>query len=224
MTVDMDDMYEFGDDTPRPIDMDAAGEGAFERLGEGQGAVVAKRREVGPDGRTPQDAGQPLGRRTLIVVAVAGILATAIIAVGLARMLTAPAPVAEEPVEVEQTAVAADQGIQSRGSLYELVQGDKGYQLVERHGGEEGQATVLGDLEGTPAALVLYDGALIVPQTMADGTWNVMAYTIGVGWSKMAKQDGTSIGGKGSATAAELDGNVLMVTVDGAPVEVPLTW
>jgi hypothetical protein len=52
----------------------------------------------------------------------------------------------------------------------------------------------------------------------------VAAYTIGSGWSQIMDQEGKAVAGEGSVQDAQLEGSTLVLTVDGARVNVPLVW
>jgi hypothetical protein len=72
--------------------------------------------------------------------------------------------------------------------------------------------------------MVLYDGAIIIPENLKDGTWDIMAYTIGSGWSQLMDQEGKATTGKGELTGVELNSTTLLLTVGSEHVEVPLVW
>ena len=94
--------------------------------------------------------------------------------------------------------------------------------LTATHDAEGAKPTVLGELKGTPVALVLYDGTILMPENLSDGTWDVAAYTIGLNWSELMGADGKPQGGNGVVTDGTLDGSVLRLTGDGARVDVSL--
>lgn len=219
----MDDTGEIEGGAPRPIDADSVARGGFMHLQEGQGAMSASSHYRTAD--EVQDASMlPISKRALVFVCVAALLAIAVAVIVFVRVLDAPAPVAEEVVEPTQMVAEADQCIVSRGVTYELVEEDGVYKLVETTSAGDGKSVPLGSLEGTPVGLILYDGAIIIPQNLGDGTWNVVAYTIGSGWSHLMDWSGDVIAGNGTVTDADLDGYVAVLTVDGARVEVPLVW
>lgn len=219
MAFGNEDIEELGEKAPRPVDARAFERGSFERLGEGQGAVAARNRSAvavrEPDGKE-------MSRQTVIVVIAVAAVAIALCVFLFVRFLDAPAASPQGEPEAEQVTAEADGAITYRGSTYELVKGKKGYELMETKEGSE-QAS-LGKVEGTPVALVLYDGALLIPQNFSDGTWNVSAYTIGSGWSQIMDQEGNAVGGSGSVESATLEDTRLLLLVDGEAKEVPLVW
>ncbi len=227
MAMHLDDTGEMGENAPRPVDEKSVKNGAFSHLEQGQGAVTAsakaKHRAHDYDDRGA-DEGAPLSKRALVIVCVVAALVIAIIVFVFVRILDGPTPSAKGTSEVEQTTVSADQGITSRGSTYKLAKNGDVYQLVEVHDADNGQSVALGDLEGTPVSLVLYDGALIIPQNLSGGKWNVMAFTIGSGWSQLADHEGNNVGGSGTVEQAALEGSKLVLTIDGTRNEIPLEW
>lgn len=220
MAMHMDDADEFGSEAPRPIDATVA-EGTFDHLEQGQGAVSAGRRTAGTGNRPSASDKGTMSKRTLGIIAACAVLIIVVAVVVFVRVLDAPAPTTSEPAEAEQTAVAADESIPSHGATYELEEADGVYQLVEVR---DTSRVSLGELPGTPAGLVLYDGAIIVPEDVEDGSWDVMAYTIGSGWSQLMDKDGNATGGEGSVSDVQLDGSTLVLKVNDERVEVPLVW
>lgn len=223
MALRMDDTGEIEGKAPRPIDADSVARGRFKHLQEGQGAISASSRYRTAD--EAQDAlTLPISKRALVLVCVAALLAIAVAVIAFVRVLDAPAPAVEQVVEPTRMAAEVDQGIVSRGVTYELVDEGGVYQLVETVSEGDDKSVPLGGLEGTPAGLILYDGAIIIPQNLDDDTWNVVAYTIGSGWSHIMDRSGDVVAGNGTVTDADLDGSVAVLTVDGTRVEVPLAW
>ncbi len=226
MPTHFEDTGELGEKAPRPVDAETVARGAFDHLEKGQGAVraSAKHRAHESDGRDNEEGEPAVSRRTLAIVCGVAVVVIAIIVVIFIRILDGPTPQSGKTAEVEQTLVAADQGITSHGSSYKLEQKDGVYQLVEVHEADNGQSVVLGELKGTPVSLVLYNGSLIIPQNLSDGKWDVMAFTIGSGWSQLADKDGNAVGGSGSIGQATLEGTNLVLTIDGTRNEIPLEW
>jgi Na+-transporting methylmalonyl-CoA/oxaloacetate decarboxylase gamma subunit len=227
MALHMDDTEGLDDEAPQPIDAESVANGSFERISKDQGARSASHalHDVTKGERhTSEDDRVPLNKRSLIVIGVAAVVAIVVIVVMVMRILSASAPAPSNSSEPEQVAMSADAQISNRGSSYKLVEQEGKYQLLEVRGAGGGQNVVLGDLKGTPANLVLYDGAIIVPENLADGTWDVAAYTIGSGWSQIMDQEGKAVAGEGSVQDAQLEGSTLVLTVDGARVNVPLVW
>ena len=141
---------------------------------------------------------------------------------GAVHVLNSARIASEQTAQVERTVVPADGSVKLRDTTFALAKQDKGYVLTATRDAEGASPTVVGELNGTPAALVLYDGTMLFPENLDDGTWDVAAYTIGLNWSKLMGQDGNPQGGKGVVTDAVLDGSVLRLTVDGARVDVSL--
>ena len=235
MALDLDDTEEIGGDAPRPVHADTVARGAFERLGEGQGAM-SHRRGRGRMARVAHGAhaahapseeqlDEPHFNKKMLIALIVGALAVIVLVVMLfIRVLSAPKPGTGATAVVEQTAVPADETISYRGATYALVENVEGYALAESREGGNGQYTMLGDVPGTPVELVLFDGTLVIPENLPNGTWDVLAYTIGSGWSQIMDSQGNVQAGNGTISEAVLDGSKLRLVVDGATVEVPLTW
>ena len=68
------------------------------------------------------------------------------------------------------------------------------------------------------AQLVLYNGTIIIPESLDEGRWDVLAYTVGSGSSPVVDEDGNPVGGPGSIAKAELKGSSLLVTDDAGKV------
>ena len=71
---------------------------------------------------------------------------------------------------------------------------------------------------------MLYDGAIIVPQNLKDGTWDVVAYTIGSGWSQLMDKEGNATTGKGKIKSVQLNDSTLVLSTDSKDVTIPLVW
>lgn len=213
-----DDTGDFGAKAPRPIDTATFNRGSFAQLGEGQGVVMGSR-----GGRKP-DGSQPMDKRVIALIIVGALVAIALMVSLVVGIFSASQTARDVSQTVEKMAVGFNESISYRGAAYELVEGDKGYQLVERSESSDGEQVVLGDLDGTPVCLVLYDGTLLVPENLKDGNWDVMAYTIGSGWSNLMGQDGEPCGGKGTITEGQLESTSLRLVVDGEGVSIPLVW
>ena len=218
MSVHIDDI---GDETPRPIDTTLVDESQFEKLGKGQGTV---RKPSHPSARDDEDISKilPVSNRTLIIMVVVVLLVIAGIVFGTVHVLNSARIASEQTAQVERTVVPMDGSVKLRDTTYAIVKQDKGYVLTATKDTAGATSTVLGELNGTPAALVLYDGTILIPENLDDGTWDVAAYTIGLNWSKLMGQDGNPQGGKGVVGDAVLDGTALRLTVDGARMDVSL--
>lgn len=213
-----DDTGEFGNKAPLPIDTATYERGSFAQLGEGQGAVMGSR------GGKRSAGHQPMDKRIVALIVVGALVAIALMGYLAVGVFSAARTAQNVSDTVEKMAVGFNESISYRGSSYELVKGDKGYQLVEKSESGDGEQVVLGELDGTPVCLVLYDGTLIVPENLKDGTWDVMAYTIGSGWSNLMGQDGEPCGGTGAITEGQLESTSLRLVIDGEPVSIPLVW
>lgn len=216
----LDDTDELGANAPRPIDEKSLDRANFQQLGKGEGAVKAHAH--GSQNRDTEEV-PTISRRMMIGLVVA---ALAIIALSVALFLRAvyvPMTPGEEP-EATRVETTIGESLTYRGLMYSLAQKDGAFTLVESSNEGDKNDVVLGSLPGTPLALVLFDGAILMPENLPDGTWNVAAYTVGTGWSYMANQNGEVFGGTGSISEARLDGSTLRLTVDGQIVEVPLEW
>lgn len=216
----LDDTDELGANAPRPIDAESLDRGGFQQLSKGEGAVKAERK--GSKQRKTEDV-PTLSRPMMIGLVVA---ALAIIALCVALFLRAVyVPMVPEKLpEPTRAETTIGESLTYRGSTYALTQKDGTYTLTESNTEGDGNKIELGALPGTPLALVLFDGSILLPENMADGTWNVATYTVGTGWSHMANQNGEVIGGPGTISEAKLEGSALRLTVDGQVVDVPLEW
>ena len=103
------------------------------------------------------------------------------------------------------------------GASYEFRETDGVWQLVRTVPDE----AALIDFAGKPIKLVIYDDDTIyVPENLADGTWDVMAYLIADDSVPVRVPD---VGGEGTLTSAKLDGSELVVTTEaGESVRIPL--
>ena len=218
MSVHIDDI---GDETPRPIDTTLVDESKFERLEKGQGTV---RKPSHSSARDDEDLSKllPVSNRTLIIMVVVALLVIVGIVFGAIHVFNAAKIASEQTAQVERTVAPADGSIKLRDTTYAITEKDQGHVLTATRDADGAKSTELGQLNGTPAALVLYDGTILIPENLEDGTWDVAAYTIGLNWSKLMGQDGNPQGSVGKVTDASLDGTTLRLTVDGAQKDVPL--
>ena len=218
----MDDTGTFGEQAPRPIDEESVARGGFDRLGEGEGAVVAKR---GQPGSSAHEGGARLSKRIVAGIAVAAIVVIALVAVLFVRVLSAPVPTVHKD-EPSRIAVAMDQSIAYHDVTFSLEEQDGVWRLMQTSEAPDGTSTSvsLGDLSGVPAGMALFDGTLVIPLNLADGTWSVMAYASDTGWSSAMDHEGKPYGGPGVVQDMRLEGTNLQLTVDGQPVSVPLAW
>lgn len=236
-------------DTPRPIGVDPEATGSFEKLDAGEGAILTTRENAddaadaarehlsGTAGMRRLDArdlpqldrreGENKARRNRKMVVLLVVLTAAVILGGVylfSRLLaTTPSNNAQQPTEQAQTDVTSK--VEYYGVTYYLQQGDGGtWQLMRQSEDEGAQAQQLGDLQGTPVTIVLYNGALLIPENKSDGTWDVLSYVLGSGWSQLVDSDGNAYGSQGSISSATLDGSQLTITADGGNTTIPLDW
>lgn len=235
-------------DAPRPV-LDPATTGSFQRIEAGMGATVENRSNVSRispsstaswsnmggaagnrlQGRNrPQvESRAPKAKTNVKVFAVIGVGAAIVVAVVLlvAGTLLRPSNKSQGSTVVEQTQTDASQAISYRGISYKLeAQQDGKYALVGyAEGAKDG--TVYFTFEGTPVQLVLYNGALIIPENLGD-SWDVLGYTMGAGAlpTQVVNAEGEAITGKGKIAHVELASPNLIITDEaGAKVTVPLS-
>ena len=116
-------------------------------------------------------------------------------------------PQSEQPAEAQQQESDANGSVTVHGKKYALTQGEDGAWQVTA-GGETAFS-----LSGTPTAIILCNGVLIVPENL-NGTWDVIAYMPADGSlpTQVTDSDGGVVGGSGSIASAVLDGSNLVVT------------
>ncbi len=228
-------------DAPRPIGVDPAVTGSFRRIDVGEGAKVETRdnvRTISPDSTSSwtrtgfgeemqlQGRNKPRVRNREtkiktnkrlnigIAIAAAVIILLAILAF---NGIISHRPSAEQTDsgQVEQTQTGSDGSINYNGTVFSIRQGDDGkYALV---GSPEGSSTssvnTYFEFEGTPVQLVLYNGAIIIPENLGDG-WDVLAYTMGAGSmsTQVTDSNGNAVTGSGQITDVKLDGSNLLIT------------
>lgn len=214
----IDDTDDMGVNAPTPLDTASINKGDFARLANGEGAKSARHAKLAEH---KAEAGMP--RRLVVILAAAVLLVIALGAVLFVRVLNAPVASNDQQQEM-RTQASVDQSVTYSGSTYSLRQDNGKYSLVEAHDNGDKKEVVVGGLPGTPVGIILFDGAVLLPENLPDGTWDVSVYTVGVGWSLVGGRNGAPSGGKGTITEARLDGSKLLLTVDGSVVEVPLVW
>lgn len=132
-----------------------------------------------------------------------------------------PAAGVEEPQQVQTT---ADGSVTYQGVSYSLeATGDGTYAVIASD--SKGNKTQEFTVSGTPVSLILYNSVIVVPENKSDGTWDVVAYTIGGDSAPMAVADssGNAITGTGTISTATLDGSVVHVTDStGATTDIAL--
>ena len=131
------------------------------------------------------------------------------------------ATTAEEPQQVQST---SDGSVTYQNVTYSIeVTGDGTYAVVATDA--QGNKTEEFTGEGTPVSLILYNSVIVVPENKSDGTWDVMAYTLGGDSTPMLVTDssGSTITGTGTISSATLDGSVVHVADStGATTDVAL--
>lgn len=234
-------------EAPRPIGVDPAATGSFEKLDAGEGAILttrdnaddavgaARERLSGTTGMMRLDASdlppveehKPETHASKRVVVLLVVLTLAVILGGVyvfSRLTAGPERQASQE-QAEQLQVSTTDTIEYHGTTYTLQQGDDGTWHLMRQSQDEGaEAQGVGDLTGTPVTMVLYNGAIVIPENKSDGTWDVVAYMLGSGWSQLVDSDGNAYGGQGSVSDATLDGSQLTVATDGGSTTIPLDW
>lgn len=223
-------------DAPRPV-LDPSATGSFSRISQAQGAQVQtrsnieqmkaaqtsvfSRQEFTQRARLSQ-AARPVvqDRRSatkkngkvfaVVIVCACVVVAAAIFAVnGFLNRQQANAPQGS----VEQAQASVDAGITYHDVTYRIEQNNGVYSLVSYAAGAA-EGTTIYTLEGTPVELVLYNGAIVVPQNKPDGTWDILSYMIGAGAipSQVVGSDGTPIVGQGTISKVQLQDSNLLVT------------
>ena len=234
-SYDSDGMAE--QEAPRPV-LDPAATGSFQRIDASMGARVETRENVsqlsadntsswkrtgyGSDRRLqgeyrPKMVSHEPKVRTNRKLFVGIAVAVALVLCGAAYVfhsITSTTTESESTTNSEQMQVDVDQTITYRDVTYSLEEQDDGtYAIMMSVEGES--ATQLATLTGTPVQLILYNGTLVVPENL-NGTWDILAYTIGTGTSasQVVDEDGNPVTGEGSISSVELDGSSLKVTDD----------
>ncbi|MGI6754548.1 MAG: hypothetical protein ACOX4F_00775 [Atopobiaceae bacterium] len=199
---------------PEPVTLDQADQ--FDTLDPSEGAVF----DAGSTEDLSRARTTRVSPKIVALIALAAALVVVGIFVGISKLTQTPAQPAE-PHEQEQQQVAIDQTITYRNTTYQLVQNGDTWELVSTSQDAPDQSQ-RGDLLGTPVSLILYNGTFVVPENLADGTWDVAAYTIGSGWSIILDENGQSCAGTGEITSAELAGDKIVLSLDSGQVTVNL--
>lgn len=126
----------------------------------------------------------------------------------------------EQPVEAAQSQADASGSVTLGGVSYALGQAEDGTWSVTSADG----ANELFALDGTPSGIILYNGVVIVPESLTEG-WDIVAYMPADGSlpTKVMGSDGNAVGGSGSIVSATLSGSSInVVDSTGATTSVAL--
>ena len=171
-----------------------------------------------------QDTSTRRSPAPLIAIALAALVVIVISFFAVRACLSSPAEQPEEEAtEPQQVQTTADDVVTYQGVTFSIDESTTPAQVVfsEPDGGASGQLFVL---EGTPVALILYDGVIIVPENRG-GSWDIMAYVLGGDSlpTQVIGPDGSPVTGTGEIVEATLDGSVIHVTDStGATTDVSL--
>lgn len=228
---------------PRPIGVDPAETGSFQRISSDAGARVTTRANASEtasfhlENARPMEAvrmsssGRPKvahrevevqsNRRVFIILGVAAALVVALVGSLLTRALSSVDTSGEQTV-AEQVQKAVDEPIEYRGTTYALTENGSTYALTSTSEGSEGTA-VLHELKGVPVALILYNTVFVIPENLPDGTWDLIACPLGGVAQQVTDSEQNPVTGKGEITEATLVGDeVRVVTADGTRTTVSL--
>lgn len=118
--------------------------------------------------------------------------------------------------DMPQQQVAPEVAIEYRGMKYYIQEKDDGSHVLSAKATNSSQNDVseLAQIKGTPIQLILYNGALLIPENLSDGTWDVLAYTFSPESvpSPVVDVQGAPIVGTGELVKAELRDPHLVVT------------
>ena len=154
------------------------------------------------------------GKGPLVVVAIAALAVLLVLFFLIRGCVTSTIQqIDSEPeAEPQQVQTTADDSVTFQGVTFSIDTGTSPAQVVfeEPDGGSSG---TLFELEGTPVALILFDGTIVVPENLG-GTWHVMAYTLGNDSlpTPVIGPDGNPVTGMGDIVEATLEGSVVRVT------------
>ena len=230
-------------ESPRPIGVDPAATGSFERLSVGEGATITTR-ENAQAGRTAAMAalkvdshridqgGRPKvasrqtqekhDRRIYVVLAV---LAAVLVAAGIffTRNVLSTQHAQGSAEDVPQSQAGIGQTITYGDGSYALMEQADGSVALTYQAEDSASPQTLCTLAGRPVQLFLYNGTLVIPENL-DGRWDVVAYMRGISTEATPVMLGEEpAGGEGSIESAQLDGSTLLLsTSDGAIVSVGL--
>jgi hypothetical protein len=223
-------------EAPRPIGVDPSVTGSFQRLSSGQGAVIPTRDNAASaaeaarsslqaaprprvsTGRAPRPVQRiQTDRRLFVVLGIVAVVIVVVLFVLFRNAYESTGSDAASTTQVEQTQVSADSTVDYGGYVYGVAEQADGTYALQRTAEGSSTPLVLAQLDGTPVALVLYDGVFLVPQNRSDSTWDVLCYVMGDGSipTQLIDADGATVGGSGSISSATLDGSNLLLTDAG---------
>ncbi|WP_028263666.1 hypothetical protein [Atopobium fossor] len=166
-----------------------------------------------------------VSRKHLLVVILAALVVVVVVIAASFMLFKKPANNSES-TRVERTQASKDDVITYDDYSYATKQNDDGSYSLTRTAQGSSEPLELFKLEGTPVGMVLYDGALIIPENLSDGSWDIVAWTMGDGSvaTKVADKDGNPVKGNGVLSKIELKDNSLVLSDDNnASTTVPLT-
>ena len=231
--VDGDQELQMGD-APAPIGVDPEVTGSFQRITADQGARVTTRANASETASFRAQGARPIeavrmsstGRphverhetnvesntRVFAMIGAAVVVVVAIVGWLLVRALVS----VDEPTETvvaEQVQVGVGEALEYRGVTYMLAQQDDGvYALTSSSEDQEGTTTIC-TLTGTPAALILYNTAFVIPENLNNNTWDLIAHHLGSGsmTQQVTGADGSAIIGTGEIASARLEGSTIII-------------
>ena len=223
------------------------GQGAVLPTRETSARAVSAARDAVPDARTLRASagrrraaarriaerreGARASERSPRFLPVAGGIVAAAVVVGIllfnllsAAFLADPSDGAGEGSSAVTQAVAEPgQGVTVGDFTYDVAQGAEGWEFTRSTGGE---TTVVAQLAGTPVSVLQQGGMLYVPESLPDGTWDVICYLMADGSvaSQLLGSDGQPVTGQGTLASASLEGSSLVLVDDsGSSTTVPLS-
>lgn len=223
----------------RITDRHNASEAASRAQANARRRTASRKRVQGkhlPDYARQGDAARRPGRHhrvLLVVLVVVGALLLVGVSAGVRSCASSMTLPSEEDVVTGLDAGTGTQGAsQSSSDDAQRVTADNGvsYELAQAADGTwqvsyENGASVLFTLEGTPVCLLTRANTLVVPENLAGGGWDVVAFTLvdGSEASQVVGEDGKPVTGDGSVEQAEIDGSTLrLVLSDGTSRDVAL--
>lgn len=115
----------------------------------------------------------------------------------------------------ETQIVDSEASIEYKDISYYIREGDGGKRMLASkpvHGTDEDESD-LAQLSGLPLALFLYQRTILIPENLDDGSWDVVAFTIGAGGlpTQVVDASGNPVVGTGVLESAELKKDSLLV-------------